>query len=310
MRSARQWPIILGLVTGIAAAAAVVAFTPKPDGRQQVEFLTAFYRDYLDRQARSPMAAASFYSTGARALIANNAALCRRLARADEKCGYAVDGDEFLDAMEVAPGLTLTAARFRAAPAGPNTVDVSFTVQPGSGEAGERRIRYMLVKEEGGWRVDDALFGDAAGFSAQRSLRHQIEEENGQVLANARDLTEVARWVSTFLNEVDMVERAARYASDPVQVCGKDGICAAVKRDAPALHAALRELHRAYHRDAPASATDLGECVPSQVAPVDGKAVAVDSLEFTFREQAWWISRIDLAGLERHPSRGCGRAGR
>jgi hypothetical protein len=303
MSPKRKTLLALGLALCAAVAAAALAYQAKSDEQQQVEIITSFYENYLARPWRgrsNNLPIGFFYSKGADALITKNAILCEKLSRGDEICGYGADADIFLNAQEIDPDLTFVKARFRVVAAGKNTVEVSFNVYPELGEFYERKIRYVLVKETAGWRVDDVFFEDDGRFPANRSMRYEINEENEAVSARARDISEVARWVSTYLGRADMLARAERFVSNPVQVCSAAGRCESVTKgegDVKLRHT-MEALHRAYHVDDSDSMIELGEFLPRS-EPLDGETVQVDALDFSFRDQAWWITKIDLGRLGR-----------
>jgi hypothetical protein len=274
----------LGMVLFVLAIAALLADKSWSEKQQQLDLITNFYKDHLARpesRQASQLPTGSFYSKELEALVDANLQLCDSLSRGDDICGYGADGDVFLDTQEVSPSLDFERAHFTVTRSGENTVDASFNVHPDMGSAYERHIRYVLVREESGWRVDDMLYGDG------RSMRQELQRENDAVLARARELADAAGWVFNYLGNEDMLDRAVRFIAFPVQVCDQYGACTAMKRDDQRLLQALDAL----------ADNGAGQVVlprPGEVAASEGKVVAVHALDFTFRNKAWWVTKIDL----------------
>lgn len=169
------------------------AYAVLPDGQEasddarQISFLTNFYKAYLFRQAPGMAGTrpAAFYSRRVEAAIAENMALCRTLSPSDKLCGYGTGGDVILDSREISPDLNFNKADFKAVRTGTNTVDVSFTTWPEYGVDAYRTLRYVLVKEDAAWRVDDVYSRVGGAFPANGSLRYLINEENERLRAAA-----------------------------------------------------------------------------------------------------------------------------
>lgn len=292
----------LGLIFCAAAVAAAVSqYKAKTDEQQQVEFITSFYKNYLARPWRgrsNNLPIGFFYSTGADALLTKNAMLCEKLSRGDEICGYGADADIFLNAQEIDPDLTFAKTRFRAVASGKNTVDVSFNVYPALGEFYDRSIRYVFVKETAGWRVDDVFFAEDGRFPAAQSMRYEVNEEIEAVLARARDIVDVVRWVFTYLGQTDMLARAERFVTDRIAVCDVAGRCVSITKGEGdvKLRQAMKALHRAYDTGDTGGAIGWSALLP-KLDPQEGKTVQVDAFDFTFRDKAWWITKIDFARL-------------
>jgi hypothetical protein len=293
-----------GLVICAAATMTALRYQAASERQQQVEFITNFYKNYLARpwSGRSNILPIGvFYSTGADALLTTNFVLCQTLSRGDNICGYGADGDVFLNGQEIDPDLTFEKARFQAIASGTNTVDVSFNVYPELGSDYGRKIRYVFVKEAAGWRVDDVVFGDGGRFPAEQSLRNEVRRENEAVLAQARDIVDVARWVSAYLSRDEMLDRAERFVSKKVLICSEGGGCESVGKDegSAKLRGAMQALHQAYHADDSDRVTELGDFAQARESPAEGESVQIDALAFTFRGKAWWITKIDLGQLGR-----------
>ncbi|MYM90473.1 hypothetical protein GTP91_25285 [Rugamonas sp. FT82W] len=151
------------------AVASLLAYKARSE-RQQVDFITGFYKSYLGDTRRAPPPPGTFYSPDLEDLLATNHELCGKLARNGEICGYDADDDVFLN---------LGKAGFKAAYAGDGNVDVSFNAFPGQGGNHQRQIRFVLTLEDAGWRVDDMLSGASA-------LRRDVLHENETLLARTR----------------------------------------------------------------------------------------------------------------------------
>jgi len=292
MKINKKYLLPSGLALFVVAIAALMADKAWSEKQQQVDLITNFYRQHLsqpDYRPPSQLPAGSFYSRELEALVDANSHLCDSLSRGDDICGYGADGDIFLQAQEAAPGLDLERSGFKAERSGEGVVDVSFNVYPELGDAYDRSIKYMLVKEPAGWRVNDVL------FAAGGTMRQQLQRENDAIRAEARELADAATWVFHYLRNADAIERVERFIAFPVEVCDEYGVCAAMKRDDNRLRFALEALRSAYYgHDTPVT-PDLGFLPkPGQVAASDGKVVAVDALAFTFQNTAWWITKIDL----------------
>ncbi|MTV41048.1 hypothetical protein [Duganella radicis] len=252
--------------------------------QQQLDLITNFYKDHLARpetRQASQLPSGSFFSKELEALVDANLQLCDSLSRGDDICGYGADGDVFLDTQEVSPTLDFERAHFKVERAGDNIIEASFNIYPDMGAAYERKVRFVLVDEDNGWRVDDMLYAQG------RSMRQELQRENAAVLARASELADAAGWVFNYLGNEDMLDRAVRFIAFPVQVCDQYGVCTAMKRDDMRLMQALDAL-----ADSEAGAVALPK--PGEVQASEGKVVAVHALDFTFQNKAWWVTKIDL----------------
>jgi hypothetical protein len=277
-------PVCLALF--LAGLSILIADRAWSEKQRQLDLITDFYKDHLSRpesRQASQLPAGSFYTRELEALVDANSHLCESLSRGDDICGYGADGDVFLQAQEVAPALDFERSGFTASRVGDNTVEASFNVYPDLGASHMRRIRYVLAKEPAGWRVDDVLFADGG------SMRQELKRENDEVLARARELADATGWVFNYLGNEDMLDRAVRFIASPVQVCDPYGVCAALKRDDARLLQALDALA------ASGNGVDMSFLPkPGEINASEGKVVAVNALDFTFQNKAWWVTGIDL----------------
>jgi hypothetical protein len=291
MENVKRYLLPLCIVLFVIGLSGLMAEKAWSEKQQQLDLITNFYKDHLSRPEYRPpgqLPAGSFYSRELESLVDANSHLCDSLSRGDEICGYGADGDVFLQSQEIAPGLNFEKSGYQAVRSAENTIDVSFNVYPEMGEAYARRLSYLLVKEPGGWRVNDVLF-------AGSSMRQEIQRENEAILADARELANAAAWVFHYLGNPDAIERAERFIAFPVQVCDEYGACAAMKRDDSRLRFALEALRSIYYGHDGDFTPDLGFLPKTgEVTASHGKVVAVDALAFTFQNTAWWITKIDL----------------
>jgi len=282
-----------GFALFLIAAIGLLADKAWSERQQQLDLITNAYKDHLShREVRqASQVPAGFYSQELEALVAANSHLCDSLSRGDEICGYGADGDVFLDAQETSPGLDFEKSGFKAVRAGDDAVDVSFNVYPEMGETYARRLKYQLVREPSGWRVDDVQFANGG------SMREELRRENEAIVAAAGDVTDAAAWVFHYLGNEDAMERAIRFIAFPVQVCDEYGSCATMRKDDARLLQALDALRSIYYGHAPGEEGLRPTPAVSKVAPAEARVVAVDALDFTFQDKAWWITRIDLGRI-------------
>jgi hypothetical protein len=293
----------LGFLLCVAAAAMGLGYRMRTPEQEQIGFITGFYQNYLAlpemKRAEYLLPPGSFYTKSAEGLLAENGRLCR-LLRNDDICGYDADWDMLLHAQEIDPKLTFAKAGFRVVVSGKNTVDVCFNVYPEYGADYDRNIRYVLVRENGGWRVDDVFSGDGGRFPVKESMRYEINAENQRVQREAGEIAEAAVWVFSYLREADMVDRAERFVAFPIKVCSESGNCETLQQGDARVHDTMLALHEAYYRgDSDTTVLEGFLPQPGQVRGEQGKVVQLDALEFTYQGQAWWITKIDLRDLGR-----------
>ncbi|WP_167759778.1 hypothetical protein [Massilia horti] len=304
MQAKKKYLLTFSLLLCVVAAMMGFSYYVKARDREQVEFITSFYKNYLSmpetQQGYYVIPPGSFYSKGAEARIETNAKLCGTLSRGDEICGYGADYDVFLDAQEIDPKLSFEKAGFKAVVSGKNTVDVSFKVYPEYGADYDRKMRYVLVKENSSWRVDDVLVAEKGRFSERNSMRNEIEYENQHILEEAREISEAATWVFSYLRDADMLDRAERFVAFPVQLCSAVGTCQTLQKGDTRLRQTMLALHKAYYKgDSDTTVLDGYWPKPGLERVEQGKVIKLDAFNFTFQGKAWWITKIDLSSVGR-----------
>lgn len=293
MKFDKKYLLPVGFLLFFIASLGLLADKAWSEKQQQLDLITNVYKDHLSRLEirQASQVPAGFYSHELASLVAANSHLCDSLSRGDEICGYGADGDVFLDTQETGPGLDFEKSGFKAVRVGDDAVEVTFNVYPERGEAYARRLKYQLVMEPAGWRVDDVTFANG------ESMRQAISSENEAVLGAAADLSDAVAWVFHYLGNEDAMERATRFIAFPVQVCDEYGSCTSMRKDDARLLQALDALRSVYYGHAP---DEEGLRLPPAVAKVpaaEARVVAVDALDFTFQNKAWWITKIDLARI-------------
>lgn len=252
-------------------------------------FIGAFYRDYFADPAaarKRHVDSGAFYSSSLLKLMAANRAACEKTRRQDSKCGWDVDGDEFLNTQERDPALTLASSGFVARAVGAAAVDVNFRVFPNEPDS-QRAMRYLLVRENGQWRVDNVIDQVKGAYSPKNGLRRYIADENRQANASALDVAETALWVSGYVQS-ESAESFARFAAFPLTVCETRGGCVPYREKDARLPLLVRTLYLSYF--------DKG-VLPLPVprgAAREGKVARSGPFDYTFRQGQWWLSRVDM----------------
>jgi len=238
---------------------------------------------------------APLFSKGLEELWAMNGKLCE-LSRGDDMCGFSADEDIYLKTQESGPDLNFKTSKFTAALASPGLVVASFTVYPGWKEEKAkadywRNLRFVMVREDGGWRVDD--FGRESGVGSWLSARKEMERENAHLLAMAKNLQEAWDWVSRYITSdvKDAHSRALRYFSFPVEIVDETGARGSFQRDDKQVAEVLRKL-----RDQPFMKADDKEFGKKEsVNPMDGDEVRKGALVFRYMRSLWWIVKVDFS---------------
>ncbi len=171
-----------------ASASAAQTQTQSQKLRQSdaLALLTQFYTDYLNLNIHTNPNAKVPSLPFTRAFnneLRKNKLLCRK--HQDEICGFAADGDPYLDAQDFADGLNAKNARLKLDLLSKENaknkalVRVHFFLFPDS-NTDERNLLYRLKYEEGTWRVDDIIYGPNS------SARQQIRDEIRSLLKDAK----------------------------------------------------------------------------------------------------------------------------
>src|SRR4051812_36696292 len=227
------------LVMGSASADA-------PDPRS--EFLASYYKGYVSHLGRGTVSyvkATPFYSASLKALMDANKQACATLSRGDDICGFGADGDMVLDAQDMAEGLVFERMSFKAKPLNDKVVDVSFSVFPANPKAERSNLQYVMVQEEGGWRVDDVLYRVGGKFKPENSMRRRIADEIAGLEKNARSLKDATVWMAGYA-ETPMPDRFIRFVGFPLEICPKGGPCKSYgKKDAP-VRKLVADIHDRY----------------------------------------------------------------
>lgn len=167
-------------------SAAQTSTTQAPQQSEALALLTQFYTDYLNLNIHTNPNAKVPSLPFTRAFnneLRKNKLLCRK--HQDEICGFAADGDPYLDAQDFADGLNAKSARLKLDLLSKENaknkalVRVHFFLFPES-NTDERNLLYRLKYEEGTWRVDDIIYGPNS------SARQQIRDEIRSLLKDAK----------------------------------------------------------------------------------------------------------------------------
>lgn len=302
----KHLPALGAVVLTVTIAATAAHYKATLHEQQQIAFITSYYKNYIDsREFRRKGSghAKNFYSTSVESLLAINKDRCDSPSRNDEICGYEASGDALLNTHETDPDLTFEKTGFKALRSGPNTIDVSFNVFPEHGSYYDKRMKYILVRDPSGWRVNDVYFGYEGKFLAEDSLRAQVTRENDGTLMRNRDLTDAADKVLSYLSHDDGDHYVEERMVFPILICNHLNDCRYVSQCDPKFRHALLELRLEYYGSrqsivdflyAP-DKTALSK--GGQVLAEEDKVVAIDALDFTFRKNAWLITAIDLRRL-------------
>lgn len=292
--------IILALGAVALASIALTAYTTQStEYEQQMEFVKKYYSEYLsvpEGQRRPP--AEAYFSRQLAQLLTTRRQLCERLGRDGGPC------DDIAETSSPAAdsgvgGFTFDKAGLREIHFGGATVDVLD--KPASEDSLPVGRRYLLIKQAEGWRVANVLYSRWGYFSTDNSMRQDVEEDIQSRLFTARDIQVTADKVFQVLKNEDTLADAERYIKYPIQLCGKDGFCSTAQKDDPKVRQAIANWHAAYYKlvgddpdDDQRFVIPVMTRVPAEPAK-EGKVVVLDALNYTFQDQAWWISKIDLS---------------
>lgn len=175
-------PKIFNSLIILVAICANLSVAQAADQSAAVNTVQDFYKRYL----------ASDFSkmpTKARPKIALSKAFAKEIKRSDVDCkkygegpcGWGADGDEYLDAQEIAPDLSYSNSGISIKEISLGTVQVKLNVYPSEKSAGDyynKTITYKIIVENGKYLVDDMAYSD--GISA----RQRLAEERAYIRAN------------------------------------------------------------------------------------------------------------------------------
>jgi hypothetical protein len=140
-----------------------------------------FYQKYLsynyNKTPNLPRPALK-YSLSLNQAIAKNEAICKKYV--EGICGWAAEGDEYLNAQESDPNLSYKNSQIKITEASPNTIQVKLNVYPSVENTDGyylRTITYKMIQEGGNWVADDILYDD------EISSRKRMEDENAAAIA-------------------------------------------------------------------------------------------------------------------------------
>ncbi|MBF0548759.1 MAG: hypothetical protein HQM08_30330 [Candidatus Riflebacteria bacterium] len=292
-----NWFLWLGVVWSLLISP-MASLAGENPGDDRVLVVSWFYEGYLNGKAyESSKKEAAYlekvplFSKGFSDLLAKHKELCR-LSRGDDICGFSADEDVFLKTQEIAPDLDYNKSRFQAVFISPDVVEASFTVWPGAKNDYGRILRFKMVKEDGGWRVDD--FGAKSDNGSFQMARQDILAENDFIMEQAKDLKDSWSWVKLYLGDPDYQKRAPRFFSSPVEILEAGGKKRSINPDDKNLAEIIRKLgEQSFLKE-----DDKKFGKKESEHPKDGDEVIKGPLVFRFQSSAWWIVKVDLSLLK------------
>lgn len=150
--------------------------------RTALQTVESFYKSYLNynfRETPDVSPPTIKMSKAFEQAIKENAEICRNYSTG--VCGFAADGDEYLNAQEIDPSLTYENSGIKFREIENNTIEVKLNVYPSEKKNTEyytRTIIFKMIKEGDDWVADDILYDD------EDSSRDYMETENKQYLEN------------------------------------------------------------------------------------------------------------------------------
>ncbi|MCX6123289.1 MAG: DUF3828 domain-containing protein, partial [Proteobacteria bacterium] len=282
----------------LIAPTALIAKTPKPTAMSGREFISNFYRKYIDDlSSKNPPTALEnpIFSKSFIALMKENLKTCKTLSRGDEICGFGANGDVFMNSQDWSDELKFDTALFEATEIKRNIVDISFATFPEESSLTKRILRYELVQEGGTWKVNDIKIQDKDKTWSD-GARADMRRETESVKKNAKNFEAIWSWVSTFSCNDDFSDRLPRFFKYPVQLCDESGKCQNLKKHAAPLTAAISKIL------SECEASKAKEEEPEPKTPAKGmksmKTRTVGAYTFELDASAWWIRKIDLGSLK------------
>lgn len=275
------------------------AFAAEPAEDMRSDFLAAYYKGYVGKLGWGTVSyvkATPFHSASLKALVDANKLACATLSRGDDICGFGADGDMVLDAQDMAEGLVFERMAFKARPLSDTVMDVSFTVFPANPKAERNNLQYVMVQEDGNWRVDDVQYRVGGKFAPENTMRRRISDEIATLEKKARELKEAAVWLAVYA-ESPMPERFGRFVGYPLEICAKGAPCKRyTKKNAP-IRKLVGDIHNRYFpKPKPKGGYKdplHGAAAKAPAGFGEGSVVKSGPFDFTFRQKAWWLTKVD-----------------
>ncbi|WP_147328217.1 MULTISPECIES: hypothetical protein [unclassified Duganella] len=178
--------VVLALGAIGLASVALTAYTSQcMEYEQQMELVRHFYIDYLSvPEGLQRSSASTFYSHELIQLKTARRQLCEKLSRHGDSCDYE-HGEALIAAPKVSSGFTFDKAGLMAIHSGNNAVDVLLQPRSENENTNHIGLRYLLVKQADGWRVDNVLYRKWGVFSADSNMRREIKRQNENMLKRA-----------------------------------------------------------------------------------------------------------------------------
>jgi hypothetical protein len=140
--------------------------TPVPSAKQVIK---DFYRSYLAaKPSQHPVTLHPVFSTSFQKLIDKDAAVCQK----GDICAWPGEADPYLDAQELSSELTYENSKIKVTEPKPGVVEVKFNIDPNHQDAAnDRTIRYLMVRENHQWVVDNIISGS---WSVRQEIKREI----------------------------------------------------------------------------------------------------------------------------------------
>lgn len=175
-----HWRVTFAL-SAIIIIAGLIFFYPRRTVRpiqnapiSGVRLIEDFYKRYLTTSPEERLRLNLPFSKSFQDLIDQNSKICEEKAKGDI-CGWASDGDIYLNTQEVDPDLNFENSDFRIVSPEPHIVEVILQIMPNSNlktEFSERKFRFLMKEEDGSWVVDNIIQN---GISVRKLIEEEIE---------------------------------------------------------------------------------------------------------------------------------------
>ena len=163
----------------------LISFTMSSCGEEPLSALQTvddFYKNRLnfdyEKNPDTPAPTMEF-SKAFKSAMSKNAEVCENYAT--DICGWASEGDEYLNAQEYDILLDYENSGITFKEISKNTIEVTLNVYPSDPDGAEfytRSIIFVMIKEGENWVADDILYGK------ENSTREFIERENAAYIEN------------------------------------------------------------------------------------------------------------------------------